>query len=201
MNKFLSKINKFFSVSKKFVRNNQIKVYIILFAVLLVNMLFFPTPSSAKIFEENIDFTESKLVWSIKNTFNINSIIEKSMVLAKNKENNHLPDNKTITEVSYTLNVVLTAYNSEVGQCDDTPCITANGFNLCKNGKEDSIAMNGIKMGTRVRIPSLFGEKVFIVRDRMNSRYNITRADIWMLERSDAIKFGARRAQIEVLES
>lgn len=201
MNKFLSKISKSIKFTKKQVKNNQKKAYIILSAVILVNILFFPTPGLAKKFEENVDFADSKLVLNIKDAFNIESLIEKSALLVKNKENNHLPESKTLTEVAYTLNVVLTAYNSEVGQCDDTPCITANGFNLCKNGKEDSIAMNGIKMGTRVRIPSLFGEKVFVVRDRMNSRYNITRADVWMLERSDAIKFGAKRAQIEVLES
>lgn len=94
---------------------------------------------------------------------------------------------------------VITAYNSEVGQTDDDPCTTANGFNLCKNNKEDSIAANFLKFGTKVRIPELFGDHIFVVRDRMNSRH-ATRVDVWMKNHSDAMKFGVKNATIEVLE-
>lgn len=93
----------------------------------------------------------------------------------------------------------ITAYNSEVSQTDDDPCTTANGFNLCKNNKEDSIAANFLKFGTRVRIPELFGDRVFIVRDRMNARH-ATRIDVWMKNHDDAMKFGIKFAKIEVLE-
>lgn len=94
---------------------------------------------------------------------------------------------------------VLTAYNSEVAQTDDTPCITANGFDVCAHGIEDTIAANFLKFGTKVRIPELFGDRIFIVRDRMNKRYP-DRVDVWMLNKSDAIKFGVKRAVIEVVE-
>jgi len=93
----------------------------------------------------------------------------------------------------------MTAYNSEVGQTDNDPCTTANGYNLCKNNKEDSIAANFLKFGTKVRIPELFGDKVFIVRDRMNSRYQ-ERVDVWFKNRQDAINFGVRKAKIEIVE-
>jgi len=93
----------------------------------------------------------------------------------------------------------MTAYNSEVAQTDDTPCITANGFNVCEHGIEDTIAANFLPMGTKVRIPDLFGDRIFIVRDRMNARYP-DRVDIWMKHRTDAIKFGVKVAKIEVLE-
>ncbi len=93
----------------------------------------------------------------------------------------------------------ITAYNSLPEQTNDQPCITANGFNVCQHGLEDTIAANFLKFGTKVKIPELFGDRVFIVRDRMNKRYP-NRIDIWMLEKSDAIKFGLRRASIEVLE-
>lgn len=93
----------------------------------------------------------------------------------------------------------ITAYNSEVSQTDDDPCTTANGFNLCKNNKEDSIAANFLKFGTRVRIPELFGDRVFVVRDRMNVRH-ATRIDVWMKNHDDAMKFGIKFAKIEVLE-
>lgn len=107
--------------------------------------------------------------------------------------NSDLPDNKGSRVVS------LTAYNSEVGQTDGDPCTTANGFNLCKNGVEDSVAANFLPFGTKIMIPDLFGDKVFVVRDRMNRRFS-NRVDVWMLERSDALKFGVRHAEIVILE-
>lgn len=93
----------------------------------------------------------------------------------------------------------MTAYNSEVGQTDNSPCITANGFNVCKHGVEDTIAANFLKMGTKVRIPELFGDRIFVVRDRMNARH-ANRVDVWFKDRPAAMKFGVKVAKIEVLE-
>ncbi len=94
---------------------------------------------------------------------------------------------------------VITAYNSEPGQTDDSPCITANNFNVCQHGEEDTIAANFLKFGTKVKIPELFGDRVFIVRDRMNRRH-ADRVDVWMKERVDAVNFGIKVAQIQVVE-
>lgn len=94
---------------------------------------------------------------------------------------------------------VMTAYNSDPRQTDDTPCITANGFNVCEHGVEDTIAANFLKFGTKVMIPELFGDRVFIVRDRMNKRYP-DRVDIWMINYDDAKKFGVKVAEIKVIE-
>jgi|SRR6056297_2409552 len=88
------------------------------------------------------------------------------------------------------INMTVTAYNSEVAQCDSTPCITADGFNVCEHNQEDVIATNILPFGTKVMFPELFGDKVFTVHDRMNAKYTY-RADIWMRERADAIQFGA----------
>jgi len=93
----------------------------------------------------------------------------------------------------------ITAYNSVPEQTDDTPCITANGFNVCEHWTEDTIAANFLKFGTKVRIPELFGDRIFIVRDRMNKRFS-DRVDVWMKEVPDARKFGKRTAYIEVVE-
>ncbi|MHB8903558.1 MAG: hypothetical protein ACYC40_00410 [Patescibacteria group bacterium] len=120
---------------------------------------------------------------------------------AKNINASSTPSqNATSTpKVIRTSKHTITAYNSEVSQTDDDPCTTANGYNLCKNNKEDSIAANFLKFGTKVRIPELFGDKVFVVRDRMNARH-ATRVDVWMKNHSDAMKFGVKVAKIEVLE-
>lgn len=102
-------------------------------------------------------------------------------------------------KVKKTSTHTITAYNSEVGQTDDTPCITANGFNLCLSGKEDTIAANFLPFGAKVKIPELFGERVFTVRDRMNKRHT-SRVDVWMKDYDDAIHFGIKVAKIQVLE-
>ncbi len=76
-----------------------------------------------------------------------------------------------------TLRVIATAYSSDPGQTDDSPCNPAMwSYNLCehylKYGIEDTIAANFLPLGTRIRFPDIYGEKVFTVRDRMNARYN-----------------------------
>lgn len=93
----------------------------------------------------------------------------------------------------------MTAYNSDPAQTDDTPCITANGFDVCAHNQEDTIAANFLKFGTKVRIPELYGDRIFIVRDRMNKRYS-DRVDIWMKEKTDARQFGVKVAKIEIVE-
>jgi len=93
----------------------------------------------------------------------------------------------------------ITAYNSDVSQTDASPCTTANGFNLCQHGKEDTIAANFLKFGTKVKIPDLFGDKVFVVRDRMSAKH-ADRVDVWMKNRQSAVKFGVKVAKIQVIE-
>lgn len=110
---------------------------------------------------------------------------------------NHLPINKDL-EPKKTSYHVITAYTSEIGQTDDTPCITANGFNLCDHNIEDTLAANFLPLGTKVRIPDLFGDRIFTIRDRMNARYT-NRLDIWMKSKADAKLFGVKRVKIEIL--
>jgi len=104
-----------------------------------------------------------------------------------------------IFEVAYTKKTTITAYSSTPDQTDSTPCITANGFNLCKHGQENIIAANFLPFGAKVRIPDHFGDKIFIVQDRMNSRYK-NRVDIWMKNRSSAKQWGIKYAQVEILK-
>ncbi len=119
--------------------------------------------------------------------------------LAAQKQANELTKAENGPKIIRTSVHSMTAYNSEPGQTDNSPCITANGFNVCEHGIEDTIAANFLKFGTKVMIPELFGDRVFIVRDRMNKRYP-DRVDIWMKDHSAAIKFGVKRATIQVIE-
>jgi len=105
----------------------------------------------------------------------------------------------TPQRVIKTVTRVITAYNSDVAQTDDDPCTTANGYNLCQHNQEDSIAANFLPFGTQVKIPDLFGDRVFVVRDRMNSRF-ANRVDVWMKGHDEAMNFGVKVASIQVLE-
>ena len=69
-----------------------------------------------------------------------------------------------------TQQVVVTAYNTVVAQTDNSPCIAANGDNIC--GRTDCvIANNDYPFGTKV---DLEGFGTCTVVDRMNSRYSWT---------------------------
>ncbi len=97
----------------------------------------------------------------------------------------------------HMLVIPITAYTSEAAQTDSTPCIAARGFDLCAHNEEDVIAANFLPMGAKIRIPELYGDRVFTVVDRMNPRYG-RHVDIWMREYADAKAFGVKRAMIEV---
>lgn len=93
------------------------------------------------------------------------------------------------------INAVITAYTSTPDQTDGNPFITASG----KMVDEHTIAGNGLPFGTVIKIPSLFGEKRFIVTDRMNSRYNFGRFDVWLKSsQKEALKFGVKRVPVEI---
>lgn len=94
---------------------------------------------------------------------------------------------------SYTMTVPSTAYNSLPNQTDSTPFITASGTHV----RHGVLAANFLPIGTRVKIPELYGDQVFIVEDRMNPRYH-KKVDIWMEDYHDAIAYGVKNIKIEV---
>lgn len=94
---------------------------------------------------------------------------------------------------SYTITVPATAYTSRPEETDDTPFITASGTHV----RFGVIATNFLPIGTRVKIPDMYGDQIFVVEDRMNKRYN-KRVDIWMEDLTDARQFGVRNVTLEV---
>ena len=93
------------------------------------------------------------------------------------------------------LNVVVTAYSSTPEQTDDTPFITASGTIV----REGIVAANFLPMGTKIRLPDIYGDKIFVVEDRMHPRKKYM-VDIWFPSYWEAKEFGAKRTYIEVLE-
>jgi len=100
-------------------------------------------------------------------------------------------------EVVKKVKMVVTAYSSTPDQTDDTPFITASG----KHVADGIIANNMLAFGTKVRIPELYGDKIFTVQDRMHKRKGLYHADIWFESHKDAKNFGAKTVNIEVVES
>jgi len=99
--------------------------------------------------------------------------------------------------VAKTIKMIATAYSSTPDQTDDTPFVTASG----KEVEEGIVANNLLPFGTRIRIPDVYGDKVFVVEDRMHKRKGKYMVDIWMSETQLAKNFGAKLVSIEVLES
>jgi 3D (Asp-Asp-Asp) domain-containing protein len=96
---------------------------------------------------------------------------------------------------SQVVRAVITAYTSTPGQTDSTPFIAAKG----KYVYDGMIAANWLPIGTKVKIPSLYGDKIFTVDDRMNARYGFGRMDIWLDNtRNLARKFGVKRVPVEI---
>lgn len=90
--------------------------------------------------------------------------------------------------------ITVTAYSSEPRQTDATPFTTA----WITPVRDGVVAVNFLPKGSMVRFPDMYGDKIFIVEDRMNVRYQY-RADIWMHTREEAKQFGITYARLEVL--
>jgi len=96
-----------------------------------------------------------------------------------------------------TIPVIVTAYSSTPGETDDSPFVTAAGTSV-RNGV---VANNYLAFGTKIKIPEIYGDKVFVVEDRMNWKKGNYQIDIWFPSYEEAKNFGAKRTYIEVLES
>lgn len=104
------------------------------------------------------------------------------------KESSSLKSNKVIK-------AMITAYTSTPDQTDDTPLVSASG-RIVYDGM---IAANCLAFGTKVKIPAVFGDKVFTVYDRMNKRYGCNHFDVWLpTSRAEAMKFGVKKVDVEV---
>lgn len=98
----------------------------------------------------------------------------------------------------------ISAYTSSPDETDDSPCISADNSNICTI-KDNVVAVNGLPFGTKIKIPELFGDKTFVVHDRMNRRYSCKlpgpcQMDIYFKTggKTAAFKFGIRSSAIHI---
>ena len=107
-----------------------------------------------------------------------------------------------------------TAYTSSVRETDSTPFITATGartrigiiavspdmLRTLPYGSRVTLEDLGTPSGLgRGRFNYLFRNRVFIVEDTMHPRKR-ERIDVWLPERSTAIRFGVRNVRVTVLQ-
>src|SRR3989344_3222951 len=90
--------------------------------------------------------------------------------------------------------VSASAYSSSVDETDDTPFITARGTYV----HDGIVAANFLPFGTAIKIPAIYGNKIFVVEDRMNSRYNLN-VDLWFPSKALAKQFGRKTITIEIV--
>lgn len=113
--------------------------------------------------------------------------INKNSLLASSP----LPEPKVVRKV----NVIVTAYSSTIFETDDDPFITAANTVV----RDGIIANNLLPFGTKVRLPEIYGDKIFVVEDRMNRRKGDYHFDIWFPSHYEAKSFGAQNTYLEVL--
>ncbi len=107
------------------------------------------------------------------------------------------------SEIKKTLLVELTGYSSTVDQTNSEPFITASGTRV----RDGIVASNFLDFGTKIRIPAYFGDKEFVVQDRMNRRFSPPYdhlphdgyVDVWFSTRWEATNLGRVRTEIEIL--
>jgi len=88
--------------------------------------------------------------------------------------------------------VTASAYASQVSETDGDPFTTAAGTRT----RLGVIAANWLPLGSRVKM----GNAVYIVEDRMNSRFDGTgRVDIWMTSAEMARQFGVHAMELTIV--
>jgi 3D (Asp-Asp-Asp) domain-containing protein len=121
--------------------------------------------------------------------------IQDNSIMAVDAPPSTTASNKTPQKKSgQTRYVVATAYSSTSDQTDSSPFITANGSHVY----DGLVAANFLPFHTKIKIPQVFGDKVFTVEDRMNSRYS-NRIDVWFPNRELAYNFGIQKVKIEIV--
>jgi 3D (Asp-Asp-Asp) domain-containing protein len=119
------------------------------------------------------------------------SIFQENSLTAISSPKN--PDPKVVSSI----NVILTAYSSTPWETDEDPFITAAGTPV----RDGILANNLLPFGTKVRIPGLYGDKIFVVEDRMSWKKGNNHFDIWFSDTQEAKNFGVKRIIIDILES
>jgi len=112
-------------------------------------------------------------------------------------QENSLAQSSSPQNPKQILKAIITAYSSTLEETDSTPFITAAGTPV----RDGIVANNLLPFGAKIKIPDLYGNKVFVVEDRMNRKKGMNQFDIWFASKADAKNFGVKTTYIEILEN
>lgn len=166
--------------------------FIILIVFITINL--FPSPALA--FVSNVEFAQTPLEFIINPELKNKAIVgieafSGNKTVADILQSNTLNIRESLGAES-TITVLSTAYSSTKAQTDSNPFITASG----KRVGPGTMAANFLPFDTKVRI----GNNTYTITDRMNSRYNNKYiVDIWMPNRTQALQYGAKVVELEVI--
>lgn len=90
----------------------------------------------------------------------------------------------------------VTVYNSVPEQTQGDPFVTASGERV----RDGIVAANCLPFGTKLRMPDMYGDKIFVVKDRLAADKSCYILDIWQEWTPDAKSFGAPTTKIEIIE-
>lgn len=162
-------------------KKNLLIFYRILSFLFIFILSFFDNSSQAENF-----FLEERILEVIIFQGNTLSFFGKEKEIRKEKK-----------EDSYfKILAIITAYSSHPSQTDDDPQITAAGTIT----REGIVANNFLPFGTKIKMPEIFGDKIFVVEDRMHWRKSKFHFDVWFENENDAINFGTKKSYVEVLK-
>ncbi len=151
---------------------------------------------SAVFFAGFLPLLEVKTLQIEAEVSSLNSNDMPELVISQGNSLSSLSNPNNPERVVRKLLVIATAYSSTVWQTDDTPFTTAAGTQV----RDGIIANNILPFGTRVRVPDLYGDKIFVVEDRMSWKKGNYQIDIWFAEYWQAKNFGAKTTLIEILD-
>ncbi len=166
------------------------------FTVLVIFSSVTLYPAQALAFIDDVEFYQRDLIFVRDSQLVETAIVgieafPKKRTVASLLASSSLTVRSSLTEGS-EVRVLSVAYSSTTGQTDSSPFITASGQRV----RIGTMAANFLPIGARVRI----GQQIYTVLDRMNSRYdNKYIVDIWHPSRIEAIHYGARMVNLEVI--
>lgn len=123
---------------------------------------------------------------------------EESEVTEKVAEKLSLPEIELFEDrVLRTYQSTITVYNSVPWQTDGDPFTTASGTRV----HDGTVAANCLPFGTRLRLPEISGDKVYVVEDRLAPRKSCYIIDIWQdYTDPNRVSIGAPITTIEILD-
>lgn len=138
-------------------------MYILLVGAIGYNVLFVPNPAMSDDDLSGVDATF--LTPAIERT--VSSEPRKTGLPAVEQAQPRVLETRSVAKVTY--------YASEAAQTSGNPFVTASGTRV----HWGTVASNCFAFGTRIKIPELYGDTIFVVEDRHSTRFGCGLVDVW----------------------